>query len=141
MERENRRERRRLIGGIYPPAADLASLRRTLTLQRTPPHGVVSLEDIVRFARAPGSFESVLITFGDAHVGDGVVTLRGERGSLAVSYDASVVGVRVERTPDVDLAEGPTAITRVIFAASDPAQELAVRLHLEPLPPTPPTSR
>jgi hypothetical protein len=122
------------LKGAYPPEADLASLRRTIALNRQGPHGSVILEDVVRFASAPGTFESVLITFGEAELTDGSLVLRGERAALAVSYDARVVVPRIERIPDVDLAEGPTDLTRVIFALAAPTQETTVRLILEPLP-------
>jgi hypothetical protein len=122
------------LRGAYPAEADLASLRRTLTLYRAAPPGSVGLEDVVRFASGPGTFESVLITFGPAEVRDGLVILRGERGALRVSYDPAVVEPRVEHVPDVDLAEGPTDLTRVIFGLRAPAQEATVRLLLEPLP-------
>jgi hypothetical protein len=122
------------LKGAYPLAADLASLRRTITLLRAGPHGAISLEDVVCFASGPGTFESVLITFGEAEIRDGVVVLRGERGALAVSFDARIVTPRIERIPAVDLAAGPTDLTRVIFALASPAHEATVRLVLEPLP-------
>jgi hypothetical protein len=122
------------LKGVYPPETDLASLRRTMTLDREPPHGSVSLEDVIRFASGPGTFESVLTTFAEVEVSDGVVLIRGERGALAVHYDPSVVSARLERIPDVDLAEGPTDVTRIVFALAAPAREATVRLRLQPVP-------
>jgi hypothetical protein len=121
------------LKGAYPAEADLASLRRTLTLQREAPAGVVVLEDVVRFASGPGRFESVLTSFDAAEVTADTVVLRGERGALVVRYDPAVVLARVEVIPDVDLAEGPTQVSRVVFALAAPAVEATVRLQIEPL--------
>jgi len=70
----------------YPAEADLASLRRTLTLHRRQSRGAIQLEDVVRFASEPGRLESVLITFGQVEVGPAHVLLRGQRGSLRVVF-------------------------------------------------------
>lgn len=119
----------------YPTEADLVALRRAVALRREPPRGHVTLEDAVQFATAPGEFESVLTTFGRAEpAGEGALVLRGERGALRVDYDPAVVAPRVEVIPDVDLAEGPTPVTRVHFALRQPMREATVRLELTPEP-------
>ncbi len=105
----------------YPAEADLASLRRTVALRRDAPRGEVILEDVAQFQTRPGTLESVLITFGQAEIGDGIVTLRGERGALTVAYDPPDLTVRAEPAPQVDLAEGPADLTRVRFAWPEPA--------------------
>lgn len=120
------------LRAAYPDAADLASLQRTITLHREPPTGWVSLEDRVVFASKPGTFESVLTTFAPVAVGDDHVIIRGERGRLRVAFEPSVVAARVEAVPDVDLAEGPALVNRIIFALEAPAQEAVVRLRLVP---------
>ncbi|HLH71984.1 MAG TPA: heparinase II/III family protein, partial [Chloroflexota bacterium] len=120
------------LKAAYPDSADLTSLQRTITLYREPPTGWISLEDRVSFASRPGHFESVLMTFAPVDIGDGSVLIRGERGSLRVEYDPSVVTPRVEQIPDVDLAEGPTAVNRIVFALKAPAGEATVRLKLSP---------
>ena len=118
--------------GAYPPEADLASLRRTVALHRDAPRGWVEVTDEVRFASGPGSLESVLTTFAQVEIGEGVVSLHGARGALRVLYDPAAVTPRVETVPDVDLAEGVSDVRRVILALSQPAREGAIRLRIEP---------
>jgi hypothetical protein len=117
----------------YPHAADLDSLKRTVVLRRGPPAARVELEDEVRFATGPGSFESVLITFGEAELFPASVLLRGERGALRILFDSEAVIPRVEVVEGVDLAEGPADVRRVVFAFPEPAQEGSVSLLIEPL--------
>ncbi len=120
------------LRGAYPGEADLASLQRTVALHREPPRGWVELADDVRFASGPGMLESVLITFGRVDMGASEVTLRGERGALRVRFDPDVVSPRVEEVRDVDLAEGPADIRRVVFAFAEPREEGTIRLRIEP---------
>ena len=120
------------LKAAYPESADLASLQRTVTLHREPPTGWVSLADQVRFASQPGTFESVLTTFGSVEIANGSVVIRGERGSLRITYDPSLVTPRVEEIPDVDLAEGPTTVRRIVFPLREPAWEATVELKMWP---------
>ncbi|HID12096.1 MAG TPA: hypothetical protein EYP17_12505, partial [Candidatus Latescibacteria bacterium] len=121
------------LRAVYPPEADLASLRRTVALHRDPPRGWVELVDEVRFSSRPGDLESSLVTFGTAEVGKGAVLIRGKRGKLRVTFASEAVAVRVEVVRDVDLAEGPTDITRVAFSIKGPVREGTVRLRIEPV--------
>jgi len=116
----------------YPPEADLDSLRRTVVLRRDESGARVKLTDEVRFATGPGTFESVLTTFGEAEVFPDSVLLRGVRGALRVFFDPETVEPRIDTLEDVDLAEGPAVVRRVIFALSEPAREGSVLLHIEP---------
>ena len=116
----------------YPPEADLDSLRRTVVLRREPPGARIELTDEVRFATGPGTFESVLTTFGEAEVSPDSVLLRGVRGALRIFFDPETVVPRIETLEDVDLAEGPADVRRMIFAFPEPAREGAVRLRIEP---------
>jgi hypothetical protein len=116
----------------YPEAADLDSLRRTVRLDRASPRGKVELTDEVRFATGPGSFESVLTTFGQVEIRSGVVSLVGDRGALRVTFDDNAIAARVEEVADVDLAEGPADVRRVIFALRKAAPSATVRLGMEP---------
>jgi hypothetical protein len=120
------------LKAAYPPEADLASLRRTIALNRTMPNGRVELSDEARFATAPGRLESVLITFGTAETGEDHVLLRGEQGALRVAFDPAAVAVRIEEEKAVDLAQGPTDIRRVIFSCPEPGIELSIRLWITP---------
>lgn len=121
------------LKGAYPAEADLASLRRTIGLHRDPPRGWVELVDEVCFATGPGTLESPLTTFGEAEVGDGAALLRGERGAVRVTFDPAVVTPHIRVVRDVDLAEGPTDVTRVILALKEPAREGVIRLRIEPV--------
>lgn len=120
------------LRGAYPAEAGLESLQRTVSLVRAAPAGRVELVDRARFATGPGSFESVLITFGDVvEMAPATLVLRGQRGALRVSFDSALATPRVELVERVDLAEGPTDVRRVVFAAT-PAVEATIRLVLEP---------
>jgi hypothetical protein len=116
----------------YPPEADLDSLERTVVLHREPTGARVELKDEVRFATWPGTFESVLITFGEAVISPDSVQLRGVRGALRVFFDPVAVEPRIETLEDVDLAEGPAVVRRVVFALSEPTREGSVLLRIQP---------
>ena len=119
--------------GAYPPEADLASLRRTVTLHRDAPRGWVEVADEVRFDSGPGTLESVLTTFAQVEIDKGTVSLHGERGALRVCFDPQTVIPRLETIPDVDLAEGVSSVRRVVLALSQPAREGTIRLRIEPV--------
>ena len=121
------------LRAAYPPEADLAGLRRTLTLHRAAPRGWVELLDEVRFATRPGQCESVLTTFAPVSVEAAAVVIRGEQGALRVSFDPAVLSVRVETEPQVDLGLGPADVHCVIFAFRQPLQQGAIRLRIEPI--------
>jgi hypothetical protein len=118
---------------VYPAEADLQSLRRTVALHRQAPRGWVEVVDEVDFASAPGTLESVVTTFGAVEIADGVATLRGEKGTLAVHYDPAHVQARVELVKDVDLAMGARDVNRVVFALRQPAQSGVIRLEIRPV--------
>jgi len=120
------------LKATYPESADLASLQRSVTLHREPPTGWVSLVDRVRFASRPGHFETALTTFCPVDVADGYFLIRGERGTLRVEFDPSIVTPRVDAIPDVDLAEGPATVNRIVFALREPAWEATVELRMQP---------
>jgi hypothetical protein len=119
--------------GAYPQEADLAMLRRTVAMHREAPRGWVELVDEVRFGTRPGSFESVLTTFGQVEVGTDAALLSGERGALRVLFDPDVVAARVEVEKDVDLSEGPADVRRVVYALREPAQSATIRLRIAPV--------
>ena len=121
------------LKSAYPAEAGLESLQRTISLQREGA-GRVEVVDSVRFAAEPGVLESVLITFADRiDVAPSIVTLHGESGALRVEFDGSAVRPRVELMKQVDLAEGPTDIRRVVFGLAKPAREDTIQLLIEPL--------
>ena len=120
----------------YPPEAGLESLRRTVTLHRTPqddtPRGWVELVDEVVFATGPGSFETVLTTFGTATITPDAVHITQDGAALRVQYDPAVVIARAEVVENVDLATGPRDVTRIVFALPDPVQTARVILRILP---------
>jgi hypothetical protein len=116
----------------YPPQARLQALKRSVTLHRAAPRGWVELVDEAAFDGGPGTLESVLTTFGAVQIGPDAVTLTGERGALRVGYDAAVVEPRVERVEQVDLAEGPADVNRVVFALRQPQPAGVIRLEIIP---------
>jgi hypothetical protein len=119
------------LKGAYPEQADLAALVRRVALHRGSSPWV-ELQDQARFASRPGTLESVLITFGQAAApASGTVLLKGERAALAVGYDPNVVTPEIEVVPDVDLAIGRRAVTRVRFIAK-PQREVTIRLEIRP---------
>jgi hypothetical protein len=119
------------LKAAYPSAAQLTSLRRSVTLHRDPPKRRIDLVDQAQFASEPGTLESVLITFGDVEIGPSTVRLQGERGALDVRFDSTAVTPRVELVEKVDLAEGPTDVRRLVFGLNAPAQAATIRLAIE----------
>ncbi|MAS36012.1 MAG: hypothetical protein CL610_18535 [Anaerolineaceae bacterium] len=117
----------------YPKAADLQALTRTISLKREAPAGWVELVDEVVFAGGPGTLESVLTTFGEVEPGDGGVLIKGDYGSLHVSYDENVVKPRVEVIEDVDLSTGPRDVNRIVFELLQPQQQAEIRLSIVPV--------
>jgi hypothetical protein len=111
----------------YPPEVDLESLKRTVTLHREALHGWIELVDDVTFG-SPGTFESVLTTFGNVDVGPDSVRIKDGEAVLNVQYDPAVVEARVEIVEDVDLATGARDVTRVIFALPSPEKSASIRL-------------
>jgi len=121
------------LAPAYPPEADLASLRRRVSLRRTGEFGRIELDDMAVFRDAPGSFKSALITFGQAIMHEpGHVHLAGARGGLTIRYDPEQARVRIEEIADVDLRDGPWSVTRITFAMRAPAREARITLELTP---------
>jgi hypothetical protein len=89
--------------------------------------------DTVGFATRPGQCESVITTFVPVEIGPSAAILRGERGSLRVSFDPDVASARVEVEKDVDLALGPADVNCLIFGFKQPVREGTIRLRIEPL--------
>jgi hypothetical protein len=117
----------------YPAEANLASLRRRVTLHRDPPRGWVELVDEVAFTGGPAPFETALITFAKVEVGTDGIVLQGQQGKLRVSFDPEQVEVRVDLYPEVDLAIGPTDVRRVVFTFKEPLQKGTLRLEMAPV--------
>jgi Heparinase II/III-like protein len=121
------------LRAAYPVEADLASLRRTVALQRDQGAGWIHLTDEASFASAPGTLESALITRARVELGSARVMLRGERAALDVSFDRTTVTPRVEVLPQVDLASGACDVNRIVFAHRERAFASRISLRLEPM--------
>ena len=119
--------------GAYPAAADLASLKRTVTLHRDRPRGWVELVDKVEFAARPGQCQSVLTAFAAATIEAAAVVVHGEKGSLRISFDPAVVKPTVVVEKNVDLALGATDVNLVTFSLLQPGKEAVIRLIIEPV--------
>ena len=117
----------------YPKEADIATLRRTITLHRDSTAGAVSLSDEVRFATAPGNLESVLITFGRPELHRDTVLIHGDRGALRVTFDPEVVNVRHDIEREVEFKFGTDDVQRLVFALREPAQEAQIAVRIEPV--------
>jgi hypothetical protein len=87
----------------YPGEADLASLRRTVTLDRTAPDGTIELVDEVTFANEDGTLESALVTFARVEIDPSRVTVHGDHGQAFIDFDPEHVDARIDTLPQVDL--------------------------------------
>ncbi len=120
------------LKGAYPPEADLATLQRTVALHREAPRGWVEVVDEVAFASRPGQCESVITTFAAVEIEAAAAIIRGDKGSLRVSFDPAIVTARIEVERDVDLALGPADVNCLIFAFKQPVRAGTIRLRIEP---------
>lgn len=122
------------LAAAYPPEAKLERLERTIALDRRSPGGRVELLDEA-VCSVPSQVESVLVTFGEVDINpqEAAVTLRGEQGALRVRYDATLLHAWVETEHAVPLHSGPVDVRRVIFAPHEVAQQVTIRLHIEPV--------
>ena len=116
------------IAGAYPPAAKLASWRRTVTLQRG---AGVEIADAFTFAAPAQRVELALLTpCAVTAADDGRIVLaarafgKGQRaGAAVVSYDAAIFHVATERVPITDERMGPVwgdHLTRIVLTAEMP---------------------
>jgi Heparinase II/III-like protein len=112
----------------YPETAGLASLRRTVSLDRAA--GTIHLRDLARFHAGPGRLESVLVTTAQVELSVGAAVLHGAGASLRVSFEPEALRVDVETIPDVQLVERRTTVRRLVFRPRRPAAEADVRLAL-----------
>jgi hypothetical protein len=117
----------------YPAAADLHSLIRTVALHRDSAQGWVEVIDEVTFVSGPGTYESVLTTFGDVQMGDGSVIIQAEKAKLRVTYDATTVRARLDVVANVPLTSGVQDVNRVVFEWPQAQQSGTVRLEISPV--------
>jgi hypothetical protein len=116
--------------GAYPAEAGLESLVRTVQLHREGA-GWVEIVDEVAFEE-PGTFESVLTTFGEVEIGEGAVTLTGERGALKVICEPEAITPALKEDDVVMHAGEAETLRRVVFALPGKVKEGTIRLKIEP---------
>ena len=122
------------MAAAYPDAAGIASLTRSLTLDRTTPGGRVLLEDTYAFANGEGLFQSVLVTPMVAEAEHGAIRI-GDRGAgLMVRYDAAKLDVAFDRHPGAEKQyQPPVDLIRVVFTPRHKSREGRVALEISPL--------
>lgn len=122
------------MAAAYPATAGIASLTRSLTLDRTVPGGRVLLEDRYAFANGEGLFQSVLVTPMAAEAGNGTVRIGEVGAGLMVRYDAANLDVAFDRHPGVEKQyQPPVDLIRVVFTPRQRRREGSVALEISPL--------
>jgi hypothetical protein len=113
----------------YPPAAELTSLERTATMDRTQHR--ITLVDRFAFGGEPKSFESVLITLDTVTPASDHVIVQGQRHALRIAFDAATTAFQLETVPAVELDGGPADIHRLKFSPRTPVTTGEIRLTIE----------
>lgn len=121
------------LKNAYPPEADLASLKRTIALHRDCADGRVELIDDVQFDKAPGTYESVLTTFGEVNIQNGVVNITGEKAGARITYDPKIIQARVDLREGIPLTSGVKDVSRIIFEFPEKQQSGLVKLEIHPI--------
>jgi hypothetical protein len=119
----------------FPPDSDLVRLRRSVRLLRVDPLGEVVLTDDAAFAERPGTLESILITRAEVTTGAGFIVLAGGHAAVRIEFESREVAFRHELAPAVDLADGKTDLTRLIFGWHRPRRTGEISLRLVPIQP------
>lgn len=122
------------LTSAYPQQAGLASLHRSLTLDRTTKGGRVVLEDSYAFENGSGTFQSVLVTPLVAKPSTTEVLIGTKGAGVRVAYVAGAVAVSCEHHPGVEKQYQPAVdLTRVLFTPVQPAKKGQVTLTMVPL--------
>jgi len=122
------------MAAAYPAAAGLASLTRSVSLDRVAKTGLVLVEDRFAFASGPGQFQSVLVTPLGAESDNGVVRIGDNGAGVRVDYDAQALDVRFDRHDGVEKQYQPAVdLTRVVFTPRQQAREGRIALQISPL--------
>ena len=122
------------LARVYPPEAQLASLVRTVRLDRTPPRGAVDVSDTFAFREGPGICESVMICLNEPKLdGPGRIVISQGDAALAVRFDPQQVTGRVDSLGMVDYSRGTWELWRIVLAPAAPAREGVIAARVEPL--------
>jgi len=112
----------------YPVEANLASLRRSVTLHRAVARGWIESVDEVAFATTDCTFETALVTFARVEIQPSRVTLHSESCQAFIDFDPELTDARLETLPQVDLMSGPIDLHRVLFSLRGPVRTGSIRL-------------
>jgi hypothetical protein len=122
------------MAAAYPAEAGLASLHRSVSLDRKTRGGRVLLEDRFAFATGAGEFQSVLVTPLAAVSDNGVVRIGDEHAGVRVDYDAQALDVSFDRHERVEKQYQPAVdLIRVVFTPRQKAREGRIALAISPL--------
>ena len=122
------------MGAAYPAEAGLASLQRSVSLDRRTAGGRVLLEDRFAFATGAGEFQSVLVTPLAAEGDNGVVRIGDMQAGMRVDYDAQALAVSFDRHERVEKQYQPAVdLIRVVFTPRQKAREGRIALAISPL--------
>lgn len=122
------------MAAAYPAAAGLASLRRSLSLDRAAENGRVLLEDSFAFAGDGGQFQSVLVTPMAVSAGEGRVAIGEAGGGVSVDYDVRDFEVCLDRHERVEKQYQPAIdLIRVVFTPRQRSREGRLALTISPL--------
>ena len=122
------------MAAAYPAEAGLASLKRSLTLDRKTPGGRVLIEDDFAFAGGDGLFQSVLVTSLPASAGNGIIDIGEGQAGLRVRYDASALDVAFDRHEGAEKQYQPAVdLTRVVFTPRQKSRAGRIALEISPL--------
>lgn len=121
------------IAAAYPPKAGLTSLVRSFELERSGA-GHLTLTDRVEWEKAKGSFQEVLITFGDVEkLSPGRLRIQGEKGAIEVAYEPQEASVEIEtfETSTFQLRVPNPQVRRIAIQVT--GEEPEVRLVITPV--------
>ena len=122
------------MAAAYPAEAGLASLKRSLTLDRKTPGGRVLIEDDFAFAGGDGLFQSVLVTSLPASAGNGIIDIGEGQAGLRVRYDASALDVAFDRHEGAEKQYQPAIdLPRVVFTPRQKSRAGRIALEISPL--------
>ena len=117
------------LAAAYERDSGLESLRRRVSLEREERR--VRLVDDFSFTASEGLLESVLITLGKVECVAGEMLIVGRRKALSINVVTSAVEVEVEELEDVELANGPRTVRRIVLR-HPPAKRGRIELLLTP---------
>lgn len=117
----------------YPAKADLTELQRTITVERTPAPGALTLTDQFAFGSGPGKFTSTIIALVDPIIDNGTVKLEGDNGGLEIKFDPEIVGLELITQPHIPFPHHDAPVHRLLFSPLVSADRGTVSLRIKPI--------